>query len=220
MAKGEEKRSGPYDGALVNINERKHYMKIVLATHNKGKIREFQKAFSEIGWEAIPIADVAHVPEPEETGTSFKENALIKARYYAKAVHLPVLSDDSGIIADVLGDKPGIYSARYAGVHGDDEANNQKLIRDLSSYTGDDRKGRYVCVVALVWPDGRELTAEGTCEGIIRDFYQGQGGFGYDPLFYLPQYGKTMAELPMEEKNKISHRGRALRALLEELKKE
>ncbi len=193
-------------------------MKIVLATHNRGKIREFQKAFSEIGWEAVPIADVADVPDPDETGTTFEENALQKAHYYAKAVQMPVLSDDSGIIADVLGDRPGIYSARYAGHHGDDEANNQKLIHDLAPFTGEDRKGRYVCVVALVWPDGKELTAKGECEGIIRDFYKGNGGFGYDPLFYLPSYGKTMAELPMEEKNKISHRGRALRSLLQKLK--
>ncbi|WP_297020137.1 XTP/dITP diphosphatase [uncultured Dialister sp.] len=195
-------------------------MKIVLATHNRGKIREFQKAFSEIGWEAVPIADVADVPDPDETGTTFEENALQKAHYYAKAVQMPVLSDDSGIIADVLGDRPGIYSARYAGHHGDDEANNQKLIHDLAPYTGEARKGRYVCVVALVWPNGKELTAKGECEGIIRDFYKGNGGFGYDPLFYLPSYGKTMAELPMEEKNKISHRGRALRSLLQKLKDE
>lgn len=192
-------------------------MKIVLATHNKGKIREFQKAFAGIGWEAIPVSDVSDAPDPEETGTTFEENALQKAHYYAKATGLPVLSDDSGIVADILGDKPGIYSARYAGHHGDDEANNQKLIRDLAPYTGEDRKGHYVCVVSLVWPDGRELTAEGSCYGIIRDFYQGTGGFGYDPLFYLPEYGKTMAELPMEEKNKISHRGRALRKLLAKL---
>jgi XTP/dITP diphosphohydrolase len=113
------------------------FMKIVLATHNQGKIREFKKAFAEIGWEAVPIADVADVPEPEETGHTFEENALIKAHYYAKTVNLPVLSDDSGIIADALGDRPGIYSARYAGVHGDDEANNRKLIEDLKSYTRD-----------------------------------------------------------------------------------
>ena len=117
--------------------------KIVLATHNQGKIREFQKAFAEIGWQAVPIADIAEVEDPEETGTTFEENALQKARCYAKAVDLPVLSDDSGIIACALGDRPGVYSARYAGHHGDDEANNQKLIRDLAPYTGDDRKGYY-----------------------------------------------------------------------------
>ncbi len=193
-------------------------MKIVLATHNKGKIREFQKVFSEIGWEAVPISEVADVEEPEETGSTFEENALQKARYYAKAINLPVLSDDSGIVACALGDKPGIYSARYAGHHGDDEANNQKLIADLAPYSGDDRKGYYACVVALAYPDGKALTGEGKCEGIIRDFYQGEGGFGYDPLFFLPQFGKTMAEISMEEKNKISHRGRALKDLLEKLK--
>ena len=192
-------------------------MKLVLATHNKGKIREFQKAFSEIGWEAVPIADIADVPDPEETGTTFEENALQKAHYYAKAVGLPVLSDDSGIIAEALGNRPGVYSARYAGHHGDDEANNQKLIQDLAPYTGDERKGYYACVVALVWPDGKELTGEGTCHGIIRDFYEGEGGFGYDPLFYLPEFGKTMAQLSMEEKNKISHRGKALENLLRKL---
>ena len=195
-------------------------MRIILATHNKGKIREFKEALEELGWEAVPISDLADLPDPEETGTTFEENALQKARYYAAAIGEPVLSDDSGIIADALGDRPGIYSARYAGVHGDDEANNQKLIEDLRPFHGEERKGRYVCVVALVWPDGRAVTAEGTCEGIIRDFYAGTGGFGYDPLFYLPQFQKTMAEISLEEKNGISHRGRALRGLIEKLKAE
>lgn len=193
-------------------------MKVVLATRNQGKIREFQKRFSEIGWEVIPIADIADIPEPEETGTTFRENALQKARYYAEAVHLPVLSDDSGIIADVLGNEPGVYSARYAGVHGNDEANNQKLVEVLRSYRGEARRGHYMCVIAVVWPNGREITAEGRCNGIIRDFYKGTGGFGYDPLFYLPEFGKTMAELSMEEKNKISHRGKAVDAMLKKLK--
>ena len=193
-------------------------MKVVLATRNQGKIREFQKRFSEIGWEVIPIADIADIPEPEETGTTFRENALQNARYYAEAVNLPVLSDDSGIIADVLGNEPGVYSARYAGVHGNDEANNQKLVEVLRPYRGEARRGHYMCVIAVVWPDGREITAEGRCNGIIRDFYKGTGGFGYDPLFYLPEFGKTMAELSMEEKNKISHRGKAVDAMLKKLK--
>lgn len=193
-------------------------MKVVLATRNQGKIREFQKRFSEIGWEVIPIADIADIPEPEETGTTFRENALQKARYYAEAVNLPVLSDDSGIIADVLGNEPGVYSARYAGVHGNDEANNQKLVEVLRPYRREARRGHYMCVIAVVWPDGREITAEGRCNGIIRDFYKGTGGFGYDPLFYLPEFGKTMAELSMEEKNKISHRGKAVDAMLKKLK--
>ena len=127
-------------------------MKIVLATHNQGKIREFREAFAELGWDAVPISEIADLPDPEETGETFEENALQKARSYAASIGEPVLSDDSGIIADALGDRPGIYSARYAGHHGDDEANNQKLIRDLAPYHGEERKGRYVCVVALVWP--------------------------------------------------------------------
>lgn len=194
-------------------------MKIVLATHNKGKIREFQEALAKIGWEGVPVREVSDAPDPDETGTTFQENALQKAHYYAKATGLPVMSDDSGIIADALGDRPGVYSARYAGRHGDDEANNQKLIRDLASFAGNDRKGRYVCVLALVYPDGREITTRGECEGIIRDFYAGKGGFGYDPLFYLPQYGKTMAEISLDEKNAISHRGKALAALIKQLQK-
>ena len=195
-------------------------MRIILATKNKGKIREFREALAEIGWEGVPLSEVADVPEPEETGSTFMENALQKARAYAEAVGMPVLSDDSGIIADVLGDEPGIYSARYAGAHGDDEANNQKLIERLRPYSGDDRRAHYVCAVALVFPDGQSVTAEGTCEGILRDFYAGTGGFGYDPLFYLPPFGKTMAEISLAEKNSISHRGKALRKLMEKIGKE
>ena len=193
-------------------------MKIVLATKNKGKIREFREALSEIGWEGVSVSEIAEVPDPEETGNTFLENAMQKATAYATALGMPVLSDDSGIIADILGDEPGIYSARYAGMHGDDEANNQKLIERLRPYSGDDRRAHYVCAVALVFPDGKSVTAEGTCEGILRDFYAGSGGFGYDPLFYLPQFGKTMAEISLEEKNKISHRGKALRKLIEKIK--
>lgn len=191
--------------------------KIVLATHNQGKIREFQKAFAEIGWQAVPIADIAEVEDPEETGTTFEENALQKARCYAKAVDLPVLSDDSGIIACALGDRPGVYSARYAGRHGDDEANNQKLIADLAAFPPEQRTVHYICSLVLIWPDGRTVTAEGSCDGILRDFYAGQNGFGYDPLFYVPDKGKTMAELSMAEKNEISHRGKALKKLVEAL---
>lgn len=193
-------------------------MKLVLATHNQGKIKELTECLGEIGWEAIPISALSPVPDPEETGKTFKENALQKAHYYMEAVQLPVLSDDSGIIADVLGEEPGIYSARYAGHHGDDKANNAKLVERLAPYKGEDRKGHYECVIAVVFPDGKEITTEGTCYGVIRDFEEGTGGFGYDPLFYLPEKGKTMAELSMEEKNEISHRGKALRAMVEKLK--
>ena len=193
-------------------------MKVVLATHNQGKIREFQKILSEIGWDIVSVSELGDIQEPEETGRTFEENALQKARYYANITQFPVLADDSGIIVDILQNKPGIYSARYAGKHGDDKANNEKLIKDLSTFHGEDRRGHYVCVIALVWPNGKELTVRGTCEGIIRDFYQGTNGFGYDPLFYIPSLEKTMAELSIEEKTKISHRGHALQLLLNKLK--
>ena len=192
-------------------------MKIVLATHNKGKIREFKKAFSEIGWEAIPIADVAHVPEPEETGTTFAENALLKASYYMKVTGLPCLADDSGIAADALGGRPGVYSARYAGPDCDDEANNEKLIAELSAFPPEKRTVHYICSLVLIWPDGRTVQAEGSCDGLFQDVYVGHNGFGYDPLFYVPEKGKTMAELSMDEKNEISHRGKALKKLVEAL---
>lgn len=194
-------------------------MKIVLATKNKGKIKEFKKVFSELGWEAVAISDIAYVKEPEETGKTFEENAINKAKYYSKAVSMPVLADDSGIIADVLKDRPGIYSARYAGVHGDDKANNSKLVDKLRLYKENERSGYYMCVVALVWPNGKVITAQGKCEGIIRDFEEGENGFGYDPLFYLPEKKCTMAQLTLEEKNKISHRGKAIKNLIEKLKK-
>jgi XTP/dITP diphosphohydrolase len=197
-------------------------MKVVLATHNNGKIREFQEALSQIQWEGIPISDIAKVPDAPETGHTFMENAKEKAAYYAHLVNMPVLAEDSGIIADALGNEPGIYSARYAGTdgeHGTTEANNQKLIERMRSLTGEDRKGHYTSAIALIFPDSKEVTAEGTCYGIIRDFYQGHGGFGYDPLFYLPQFGKTMAELTVDQKNQISHRGKALRLLVEKIKK-
>lgn len=194
-------------------------MKIILATQNKGKIKEFREVFSEIGWEAIPISEVASLKEPEETGKTFEENAVNKALYYAKAISMPVLADDSGIIADVLRDRPGIYSARYAGVHGDDKANNRKLVEKLRNYKERERSGYYMCVIALVWPDGKFITAQGKCEGLIRDFEEGENGFGYDPLFYLPDKKCTMAQLTLEEKNKISHRGKAIKKLVQMLRK-
>ena len=190
-------------------------MKIVLATHNQGKIREFRKAFAEIGWEALPIAEVADVAEPEETGTSFKENALLKAHYYAKAVKLPVLSDDSGIIADALGDRPGIYSARYAGPAKDSVENMKKVLREMEGIS--DRKACFRTVIALIQGKEEHLF-EGRVDGKILTAQQGEAGFGYDPIFQPEGFDLSFAEMPMDEKNKISHRGRALRSLLAKLK--
>lgn len=191
---------------------------IVLATHNAGKIRECKSMLEPLGFHVISVHDlVPDLDEPAETGTTFYENARLKAAYYMQATGKPCLADDSGIIADALGNRPGVYSARYAGEACDDEANNRKLIADLAAFPPDQRTVHYDCVLVLLWPDGRELTAEGKCDGILRDFYAGHNGFGYDPLFYVPEKKKTMAELSLAEKNILSHRGRALRKLVEQL---
>lgn len=192
--------------------------KIVLATHNAGKIREFKSVLLPLGYDAVSVHDLLpDIEEPEETGQTFAENARLKAQYYMKATGLPCLADDSGIAADALNGRPGVYSARYAGPECDDEANNQKLIQELSAFPPEKRTVHYVCVLVLCWPDGREITAEGRCSGVLRDFYAGDNGFGYDPLFYVPEKKKTMAEMTMAEKNEISHRGKALKKLVEAL---
>lgn len=191
---------------------------IVLATHNTGKIRECKSMLEPLGFHVISVHDlVPDIEEPVETGTTFYENARLKAAYYMQATGKPCLADDSGIIADALGNRPGVYSARYAGEACDDEANNQKLIADLSAFPPEQRTVHYDCVLVLLWPDGREISAEGKCYGILRDFYAGHNGFGYDPLFYVPDKQKTMAELSLAEKNTLSHRGQALRKLVEQL---
>ncbi|WP_295239028.1 XTP/dITP diphosphatase [Veillonella sp.] len=193
-------------------------MKIVVATHNKGKLREFKAALEPLGIEAVSIADVVTVPEPEETGTTFLENARIKAQYYMKASQLPCLADDSGLAVDALDGAPGVYSARYAGEACDDEANNAKLIQALQAVPFEKRTARYVCELVLAYPDGREVTATGYCEGLIQDTSEGEGGFGYDPYFYVPQFQQTMAQISLTQKNAISHRGLALQSLLSKLK--
>lgn len=191
---------------------------IVLATHNAGKIREFKSVLQPLGYDVKAIHDICpDLPEPEETGTTFYENARIKASYYMKATGLPCLADDSGIIADALGGQPGVYSARYAGPDCDDEKNNEKLVAELAKVAPEKRTAYYACVLVLLFPNGREIEAEGRCTGVIRDFYAGTNGFGYDPLFYVPEKQKTMAEMTMDEKNTISHRGKAIQQLIEAL---
>ena len=156
---------------------------IVLATHNAGKIREFKGALEPLGYDVVSVHDViSDIKEPEETGTTFEENARLKALYYMKATGRPCLADDSGIIADALHGRPGVYSARYAGPECDDEKNNQKLIDELRPFPPEQRTAHYVCDLVLIWPDSREIHAEGTCSGIIRDFYAG--------FMYLPMAGR------------------------------
>ena len=189
-------------------------MKLVLATGNKGKIREFSAAFEKLGYECVSSKEVCEVPEPEETGTSFAENARQKATYYMEACQLPCLADDSGLVVDALKGAPGVYSARYAGEHGDDGANNAKLIAELQKQDNPDWTGHYVAALCLAFPDGRTYEVEGSCDGTIIPEAKGEGGFGYDPYFLVPEYNKTMAEITMDQKEAISHRGKATRQLV------
>ena len=191
---------------------------VVLATRNKGKIREFTAAFEELGFTVWTIDDIVDIVEPEETGSTFLENAEMKALYYAEACGLPCVADDSGLEVDALSGAPGVLSARYAGDHGNDEANNQRLVEELAEVPAEERTARYQC--ALVWatPAGQMVSATGSCEGRIQLTPMGKGGFGYDPYFYIPKLKTTMANISMEQKQAISHRGKALRALVEQLR--
>lgn len=190
-------------------------MRVVVASNNEGKVREIRHVLEPLGWEVLRAADLGlQAPEVEETGATFLDNALLKARAYAEAFGCAALADDSGLVVDALGGAPGVRSARFAGEPSDDAANNAKLLAELAEVPASERTARFQCVVALVWPDGRVLAADGTCEGSIGFEPRGSGGFGYDPLF-LPDAapGRTMAELSPDEKSAISHRGSALRAL-------
>ena len=191
---------------------------VVLATRNKGKIREFTAAFEELGFTVWTIDEIVDIVEPEETGSTFLENAEMKALYYSEACGLPCVADDSGLEVDALEGAPGVLSARYAGEHGNDEANNQRLVEELAEVPAEERTARYQC--ALVWatPAGQVVSATGSCEGRIQLTPMGKGGFGYDPYFYIPKLKTTMANISMEQKQAISHRGKALRALMEQLR--
>lgn len=196
-------------------------MKIVLASRNAKKIKELQTLLSQSieGIEILSLDDVGIHGEIEEDGLTFEENALIKARVAASSGYIGV-GDDSGLEVDALGGAPGVFSARYAGEHGDDEANNALLLKNLEDKA--DRSGRFVCCIACVFPEKYgfdPIVVRGNVEGQILKKRQGSGGFGYDPLFYFPQFGKTLAEVTPEEKNSVSHRGNAIAAFAKELKK-
>ena len=185
----------------------------MIATRNKGKIREIREALNGLGLRIYALSDFSDVPEIEEDGKSFTENALKKARFYSKYFGMLAIADDSGLEVDSLKGLPGIYSARYAGEEASSQANNQKLLSALEGVPVSKRGAKFKCLLAMVSPDGKEAIAEGSCKGSIGFKEKGKRGFGYDPLFILPKNGKTMAELSLEEKNKISHRGKALRKL-------
>lgn len=196
---------------------------ILVATRNAGKTREFALAFSTLGIKVKSLADYPAIPDVEEDGETFLENALKKAKTVAELLNIPVLADDSGLCVDRLNGEPGVYSARYAGEHGNDEANNAKLIASLHALPAlKDENGlspaQFVCALVLYDPASkRTYEALGTVDGVIIDEPRGSNGFGYDPLFYVPSYGRTMAELTPEEKQRISHRGEALRMLTQRL---
>ena len=188
-------------------------MKLVVASNNPGKLREFGALLAPLGWETLPQQALG-VSECEEPHGTFVENALAKARHASAATGLPALADDSGLCVDALSGAPGVYSARYAGENATDAANNDKLLTVMAHVPEGDRTCRFVSVVVAADPDGRELTAEGSWEGRVAFAPAGDGGFGYDPLFFDARAGKTAAELTPAEKNARSHRGNALRALL------
>jgi len=188
-------------------------MQIVLATRNRGKIREIKYILSDLPIEIKSLLDFPNIPEIEEKGNTFEENALIKAKTVAKLTGLPALADDSGLAVDCLNGAPGVYSARYAGEGADDKKNNEKLLRELEGIPLERRGAAFVCVIALCIPKGNCYIEKGKCKGVISLSPRGSYGFGYDPIFFLPDYGKTMAELPLEVKNQISHRYKALKKI-------
>ena len=183
-------------------------MKVVLASHNQKKMVEMKAILSQMGVEVLSQAEVGMDLEPEETGTTFEENARIKAQAVMQATGLPAIADDSGLMVDALGGDPGVSSARYGGPGLDDTGRWQLLLKNMAGESN--RACKFVSVICCAFPDGGEVMARGECPGILAQGPSGDGGFGYDPIFYLPQLGKTMAQLTPAEKNQISHRARAL----------
>lgn len=191
--------------------------KIIFATGNEGKMREIRQILADLGMEIYSMKEVGVDPEICEDGTTFGENAEIKALAVWKETGGIVLADDSGLVVDYIGGEPGIYSARYMGEDTSYEIKNQAIIDRLKTAVGPERSARFVCNIAAVLPDGKVIHTEETMEGQIAEHPAGCGGFGYDPIFYLPQFGMTSAELSMEQKNQISHRGKALEAIKSKL---
>lgn len=190
-------------------------MKLIIASSNAGKIREIRAILGEKFDPILSMKEAGIDHETVEDGSTFMENARKKARELAALSGTACLADDSGICVDALGGAPGIYSARFCGRHGDDDANNRLLVEKLQGV--EDRRAHYTCAMCLAFPDGKEILAQGDMHGKIIDTPRGEGGFGYDPFFYLEEYGKTAAEISAQEKNRISHRARALQSLLEKL---
>ena len=190
-------------------------MKFILATHNPGKLREMAAILSQYGVEVVSPADVGITVDVEETGTTFAENAMLKAKAICAAADLPAIADDSGLCVDALNGGPGVYSARYGGEGLDDKGRYTLLLQNMRGQTT--RAAHFACAIACAVPNGDELTAEGRCDGTIAFAPMGEGGFGYDPVFFVPEKAKTFGQLTAEEKSAISHRGKALKAFSEKL---
>ncbi len=190
---------------------------LFFATGNQGKVKELMSLIAPYEIEILTMNDFPDFEAPEETGATFRENAYIKAKAAADYSGIPALADDSGITVDALNGAPGVYSARYSGENATSEANNQKLLDAMKYVPTGQRQAQFRASLALVFPDGRIFYSEGVVEGELLFEYRGIGGFGYDPLFYLESFGKTTAELTMEEKNKISHRGRAFQGMVAQM---
>ena len=190
-------------------------MEIIAATNNENKLREL-KAILKGKFEVVSLKEKGIFSDPDETGETFEENSEIKARSAMEKSNLPAIADDSGLYVYSLDGAPGVYSARFAGENATDEENNRLLLEKMKDKT--DRKAKFVSVVTLVFPDGKKVSGKGECEGEILFEYRGDGGFGYDPLFYVPEIKKTFAEMTDDEKNKVSHRAKALKDFEERLK--
>lgn len=188
---------------------------LVIATTNKNKLREFREILKDLQIEVLSLADFGPIPPVIEDGATFEENAYKKALHTAKVLGLPAIADDSGLVVPALGGEPGVYSARYSGENATDEDNCQKLLKELDGIQ--DRRAYFQCVLSIAVPSGPALTYEGQCDGIILQDKRGLNGFGYDPLFYFEELGQTFAEMSMADKNKVSHRGKALSAVKDEI---
>jgi len=190
---------------------------LLIATTNQGKVAEIRHALEGLGLKLLSLADFPNPPSVAEDAETFEGNARKKARHYAQWSGKATLADDSGLVVDALGGRPGVHSSRYAGEKATDEDNRQKLLHELKDVPEEKRGAAFVCCLALATPEGREIVVEGRCEGRITLAPKGENGFGYDPLFFYPPLGRTTAELSLEEKHTISHRGRALERLKQAL---
>lgn len=196
-------------------------MKVVLASNNQNKLREMKAILSPLGWEILSQREAGVHVEPDENGLTFEENSYIKAQAVMEATGLPAIADDSGVEVDALGGAPGVHSARYGGdACKDDKARNLLLMKNMETVPEGQRTGRFVSVITMVYPDGKTVAARGELEGEILRQEVGDGGFGYDPLFYIPAEGVTMAELTPQRKNEISHRAVALQKFVKKLTEE